>query len=187
MADGSIPRTNVCANEPEIFQIANDAMVACNGDTDAAIDAVMHAVEEMPAIREKMIRESARHYVWNVIGALRKATFDGASSRSASSSPLSSSEVSSRERQNGNLAVRLLGAGNLLMFPLPETAKPLGEATKEEVAQAAHFYSVRSKCAAAKSRWLDLVAAQLESGQRVNAALGERRLKELKVQAGGDE
>lgn len=78
--------------------------------------------------------------------------------------------------------VRALANGTLLMFPLPG-GKRLGEATREEVAEAARFYERQAGDMAHKARWLQLVAQSIPDGKTAGKVLSDERLRDLQTEA----
>lgn len=86
---------------------------------------------------------------------------------------------------DGAFRVAQLAAGTLLMFPLPG-GKRLGEATREEISEAACFYEAQSADMAHKARWLRLVAQSLPTSRRVGDVLTDARLRELQEAARGE-
>jgi hypothetical protein len=74
-----------------------------------------------------------------------------------------------------------LAAGNLLMFPLPG-GKPLGEATKEDVEKAAHFYREQSNDMGHKARWLQIIADRTPPERLVQHVLSDEELRSLQEQ-----
>lgn len=85
-------------------------------------------------------------------------------------------------RTTGSHRVVQLAAGTLLMFPLPG-GKKLGDATREEISEAAGFYEAQAGDMATKARWLRLVAQSVPGEKRAGEALTEKRLRELQEAA----
>lgn len=79
-------------------------------------------------------------------------------------------------------ALQLMAAEMLSNFPLPG-GMMLGDATRADIAKAAHFYETQAKDMAHKGRWLQLVGQGLPDGKRVRDVLSEDRLHELKNKA----
>ncbi|MGF3026945.1 hypothetical protein ACQVP2_29525 [Methylobacterium aquaticum] len=72
-----------------------------------------------------------------------------------------------------------LAAGNLMLFPLPG-GRPLGQATRQEIAAAAEFYATQAADMGVKARWLALVAEAVPEGRQAGQVLNETRLRELR-------
>jgi hypothetical protein len=88
-----------------------------------------------------------------------------------------------RAKITNEARARILGASNLMMFPLPTIGKALGEATRAEIAEAADFYAKQSNDMAHKARWLTLVSQSVPPGKLAKRALSEDRLRELQREA----
>ena len=72
----------------------------------------------------------------------------------------------------------------LLRYALPETYKPLGEATRKEVLAAVGYYASMRRGFGKRERWLSLVAAALpDDSKHVRSVLGERDLQNLQTRA----
>lgn len=87
-------------------------------------------------------------------------------------------------RVTGAHRVVQLATGTLLMFPLPG-GKKLGEATREEIGEAATFYETQSKDMGVKARWLRLVAQSVPGDKTAADVLSDKRLRELQEAARG--
>lgn len=87
-------------------------------------------------------------------------------------------------RTTGSHRVVQLATGTLLMFPLPG-GKKLGEATRDEIAEAAQFYETQASDMSVKARWLRLVAQSVPGDQKAADVLTDRRLRELQEAARG--
>jgi hypothetical protein len=75
-----------------------------------------------------------------------------------------------------------LAESNLMAFPLPG-GLPLGRATKEEVMEAAEFYTTQGKDMLQKGQWLKMIAEKLPKGKSVSKVLTEQQLSELQKAA----
>ncbi|HEX2554249.1 MAG TPA: hypothetical protein VHL98_11135 [Microvirga sp.] len=75
-----------------------------------------------------------------------------------------------------------LASGTLLMFPLPG-GKRLGEATREDITEAAEFYSRQAGDMAVKARWLQLIGQSVPPNRKVQEILTDERLRELQEAA----
>lgn len=78
--------------------------------------------------------------------------------------------------------IKYLAASNrmmLMQFQLPG-GKILGDATAPEVREAASFYGKQAKDMGHKSRWLELIAANVKKNKTVRESLDESKLQELK-------
>lgn len=77
--------------------------------------------------------------------------------------------------------VHAMAAGNLLLFPLPG-GKPLGEATKAEVIEAAVFYGKQASDMTVKARWLTRIGEQLTDEKTVAKVFTEESLRTLQTE-----
>lgn len=91
--------------------------------------------------------------------------------------------VASHRAAGANRVVQL-ASGTLLMFPLPG-GKKLGEATRDEIAEAARFYESQAGDMATKARWLRLVAQSVPGDSKASDVLTDKRLRELQEVARG--
>lgn len=87
-------------------------------------------------------------------------------------------DLTAREGKPVGHDVHHLAAGNLLQFPLPG-GQPLGDATREEIAEAAGFYARQAADMAWKGRWLDRIALAMPPGKRARQVFDDRKLRLL--------
>lgn len=92
-------------------------------------------------------------------------------------------QPSTTERRAQVTALAAGTVSTLHDFPLPG-GKRLGEATREEVAQAAEFFGRQARDMAWKSRWLEHVAQSVPAGKRVADVISAERLEELRQEVG---
>lgn len=77
--------------------------------------------------------------------------------------------------------VHALASGNLLLFPLPG-GKALGEATKDEVIEAADFYGKQATDMTVKARWLSRIGEKLTGKKTVAKVFTEESLRQLQAE-----
>lgn len=83
--------------------------------------------------------------------------------------------------KSGNGArVKELAAGNLLMFQLPG-GKLLGDARREEVEKAAHFYGEQADDMGHKARWLRNIAERVTGDKLVRQVLSDAQLRAMQA------
>jgi hypothetical protein len=70
-------------------------------------------------------------------------------------------------------------ATRLMSFTLPYEAKPLGEATRDEVLRNSEFYQKQARTELQRARWLALVAERLQGRKKVKNAMTEDDLMRL--------
>ena len=156
-----------------VAEAVAQAMVLAKGDRAHAIRLLEGRVRNDPSLRERLIAPLIRKACADVIGeAIRKGRSQ------AWNRPRIVQPNEQRDR------VVALATGTLLMFRLPTPGnKPLGEATRAEIAEAVRFYEAQSDDMAFKARWLSLVAQHVTSGKTVRDVMSEERLLELKREA----
>lgn len=157
-----------------VAEAARKALTKANGDVRKATDILEHAVRSDRKLRDlltdPLISSACYDAVRRVCHAERRAVWKA---------PI---EKLVKGRLTGSARVVKLAAGNLLMFSLPDGLK-LGEATREDITEAANFYSKQAGDMAHKSRWLQLIAQSLPAGKKVREVLTDRRLRELQQEA----
>lgn len=155
---------------PSIAELAAAALEACDGDVQAAarkLEADARAdMTNWRVLTDHLLGQAS----WD---AIRRAVRVTRSKVWTAPAPTTTPE-SQAER------VTALAAGNLLMFPLPG-GKRLGEATRDEVQAAAHFYEQQADDMAHKARWLQAIAAKVKNAKKkVAEVLDDAKLRELR-------
>lgn len=155
---------------PSIREAAASALAANRGDVKKATDALTERALSEESFLRTNLADAVRTACYNAVaGCIR------ADRRVVWATP----QPTTQERA---AQVRALAAGtvaSLYDFPLPG-GKPLRDATRADVAQAAQFYGDQARDMAWKSRWLGLVAQSLPEGKKVSEVLTQERLEELR-------
>lgn len=180
------PKQRLRQDKPELVAAAvKKALEATGGDFERAVTLLEKRVRANARLRsellEPFITQACRDAVRQEVRLVRREVWTG----TRSGTPPKPQVTPSPRPAKSDSRVVYLAKGNLAMFPLPG-GKPLGEATREEVADAAAFYSRQSADMGAKARWLSLIAQSLPAGRTVAEVLTDERLTELQAEARKD-
>jgi hypothetical protein len=136
------------------------------GSTEEAVDRLLEAAEESEEVYRALVGPYLRQFAFAAIGGIVKDTRDAAWARPTAPDARAD-------------ALAQVNAATLYDFPLPG-GKRLGDATAEEIAEAAQFYLKQANDMAWKSRWLSAVAAKIPKGKIARKALTVAALAEMK-------
>lgn len=142
------PRKRAAPKKVTIKDIAEAALEKADGEAIAAAAIMEQKIRADPkkyhALMDPLVASACFTAVSQVIHANREKVWTARNYKAGG---------------NGH-RVHALAAGNLLLFPLPG-GKALGEATREEVSEAAVFYGKQAADMSLKSRWLARIAEKL--------------------------
>lgn len=166
--------------KPDIVaEAAKRALDDAEGDVQVGTAKLEGWARLDPALREALTEPLISGACYDAVRAqVRTARKTVWSPPRTASGPAATPEA--KERQTAR--VHQLAAGNLLMFPLPG-GKPLRDATRKEIGEAADFYEQQSEDMACKGRWLRLVAQSLTGKKTAGEVLSDERLRELQAEA----
>lgn len=89
--------------------------------------------------------------------------------------------------QESREVIRRLADGitkaTLYYWSLPNGQR-LGNATKPEVMSAAVFYNKQAGDMTVKAKWLELIAKRIKDGRTVKQSISEKKLADLRIEAG---
>lgn len=152
-----------------VSQAAVEALVGADGDVKAATAVLLKKVRQSRQLRDALTEPLLEQACYNAITAQCRRQ-----RRQIWTPP------NYEAGGNGDRVIAL--ARSLLDFPLPG-GRRLGEATRDEVVDAARFYAAQADDMTHKARWLARVAEALSDAQCVADALDEARLAELQKEA----
>lgn len=161
-------------NKDPVAEAAKQALDAANGDVQIATKAFEHTIRNERDLRDALVDPLIATACYD---AIRKICHT--ERRQVWKPPV---EKLVPGKVTGSARVVQLAAGNLLMFPLPG-GKKLGEATRQEISDAAGFYSQQAGDMSHKARWLQLIAQSVPSDKTVGEVLTDNRLRELQREA----
>ena len=159
-----------------VAEAAKAALSAANGDVREATRAMENAVRSNRKLRDELTDPLLSNACYTAVSAQCRVE-----RRKVWTPP---AEKLVANRTTGSHRVVQLAAGTLLMFPLPG-GKKLGEATREEIAEAAQFYDAQATDMSVKARWLRLVAQSVPGNKTAGDVLTDKRLRELQEAARG--
>jgi hypothetical protein len=161
----------------KVHEAASAVYAEADGDVKAATDIFEARVRSDIALRDVLTDPLIRGACYAAITAVCRQQ-----RRRIWTAPVYSGESGETNKQGSR--VEALAQSNLMMFPLPG-GKRLGEATREEIAQAGEFFVDRGRDMLHKGSWLNLVAAKMPEGKRADQVFTEAELNKLKDQANG--
>lgn len=157
-----------------VAEAAKAAFDAANGDVQIATKAFEQTVRGNRDLRDQLLDPLVSTACYD---AIRRVCHQ--ERRQVWKAPVHQPAV-----YRGSDAARVvqLAAGNLLMFPLPG-GKKLGEASRQEISDAAGFYAQQAGDMAHKARWLQLIAQSVPADKTVGDVMTDERLRELQAEA----
>jgi hypothetical protein len=166
--------------KPDIVaEAAKRALDDANGEVQKATKQLETWVAQDTALRDALVAPLVAGACYDAIRAqVRTARNTVWTPPRTASGPKATPEAKAGQSDR----VTKLAAGNLLMFPLPG-GKPLRDATRKEIGEAADFYEKQSGDMAVKARWLRLVAQSIPGRKSAGEALTDERLRELHAEA----
>lgn len=159
-----------------VAEAARAALAEANGDVREATKKLEASVRGNRRLRDELTDPLISNACYTAVTAQCRVE------RRKVWSPPAEKLVASRV--TGAHRVVQLATGTLLMFPLPG-GKKLGEATREEIAEAAQFYETQATDMGVKARWLRLVAQSVPGNKTAADVLSDKRLRELQEAARG--
>lgn len=153
--------------EPTISDVAREAYESSKGDVQKATD-----------ILARRVRADANLYRELLDGMVESACYSAVRQIVRNDRSQVWNALNYDAGGNGD-RVKLLAAGNTLMFFTLPSGKALAHATGEEVGLAADFYSKQSKDMAAKAKWLYLVQSKCTGEKTVSQCVTEEKLAKL--------
>lgn len=157
-----------------VAEAARKALADANGDVREATRAMEAAVRGNRRLRDDLTDPLIANACYSAVTAQCRVE------RRKVWSPPAEKLVASRV--TGAHRVVQLATGTLLMFPLPG-GKKLGEATRDEISEAAEFFGKQASDMDHKARWLRLVAQSVPGDKTAADVLTDRRLRELQEAA----
>ena len=157
-----------------VADAAKSALEAANGDVKAATAVLEKQVRGDRALRDTLTDPLISNACYDAIR--RQCHVERRQVWAPPAEKLVATGVTGAHR------VVKLAAGNLLTFPLPG-GKKLGEATRDDVAEAASFYKSQSEDMGHKARWLQLIGQSIPADKTVADVLTDKRLRELQSEA----
>jgi len=159
-----------------VAEAARAAFDAADGDIRVATAKMEQAVRGNRHLRDALTEPLISNACYTAVSAQCR------SERKRVWTPPARTERFTPSKVSGAFRVTQLAAGTLLMFPLPG-GKKLGEATREEISEAASFYEAQAGDMATKARWLRLVAQSMPTTAKACDVLSDDRLRELQEAA----
>ena len=162
-----------------VNEAARRALDDANGDAREAARMLEQAARTASPLREALTDPLIAGACWDAVrGQVRKERAAIWTTPNVASGPTAKPQALAAQADR----VVQLATGTLRMFPLPG-GKRLGEATRQEIAEAAHFYERQAGDMAHKARWLQLVAQSVPDGRSAGEVLTDQRLAELQAEA----
>lgn len=162
-----------------VSEAARRAYDDANGDVQEAARMLEHAARSNSPLRDALVEPLIAGACWDAVrGQVRFKRAAIWHAPNVASGPAAKSEAVQAQTDR----VVHLATGTLRMFPLPG-GKRLGEATRQEIAEAAGFYERQAGDMAHKARWLQLVAQSVPAGKTAGDVLTDERLAELQTEA----
>lgn len=173
------------------------ALDAAHGDRAGALEALTAAIERLRD--EGTVRRGPRAVPMPATGrAIRSSPPPGravgvrgtdAASYADKSDPARNGQFRRRwaEPGAGLAALARANLASLYDYRLPATGKPLGDANRDEVAEASRLLHAAYKQARVNSKWFGLIASTLPSGVTVRQKLTVEQLQQLQYRARADE
>lgn len=136
------------------------------GSTEEAVERLLAAAEQSEEVYRALAGPYLRQFAFAAVGNIVQDTRDVIWSRPSAPDARAA-------------ALAQVNATTLYDFPLPG-GKRLGDATREEIAEAAQFYMKQANDMAWKARWLSAVAAKVPKGKTARKALSIAAIAEMK-------
>jgi hypothetical protein len=160
---------------PDLYELARNALVDLDGNVPAAIEDVISAITGSENLLQIVIRQTVEKAVESVVGSVMRtdrAMIYQAHTRSPSA---------------GRKAVAALAGGiarSIFDFPLAGGVK-LRDATREQVEKQADLYAAFAKDQATKATWLREIANRMGHAAKVSDALKESDVEAILHRASG--
>lgn len=160
---------------PDLFELARNALQDCDGNVHAAIEDVISAITGSENLLQIVIRQTVEKAVESVVGSVMRT--DRAMIY----------QSHTRTNAAGQKAVAALAGGiarSIFDFPLAGGVK-LRDATREQVEKQAEIYAAFAKDQATKAAWLREIANRMGSAAKVSDALKESDVEAMLHKASG--